>query len=78
MKVNWHPITTAPKDVFVLVVRDSGYVTTSFEYLTAKYCSQGNRWEDVANDNVRNSGSAPLYWTKLPDAPTNNNILKPE
>lgn len=66
----WKPISTAPKDQFVLVASKSGYVTIKWAFLTARFSTYHGRWDDVGNDSVRDCGYVPEYWCELPDDPT--------
>lgn len=70
----WRPIDTAPRDKYVLVVRDSGMMGISHECLTAYYCSGRGRWNDVHNDYLRDSGCLPTHWRPLPPLPVMESV----
>ncbi|CAB4161994.1 hypothetical protein UFOVP785_6 [uncultured Caudovirales phage] len=65
----WKPIGTAPCDKYVLVLRSSGMMGISHECLTAYYCIAKQRWNDISNDSLRDSGSPPTHWRPLPPLP---------
>ncbi len=65
--MNWQPIATAPKNRFVLVARDSGYITYPWCYEVARF-TEGyhDRWDTVGNDAIE---PEPTHWCELPTPP---------
>ena len=69
MNINWQPIETAPEDVFLLVARESGMLTTPWEYMTAQNDPTYKGWVDPQVYRRTAGGDDPLYWAPLPEAP---------
>ena len=69
----WQPISTAPKDAFVLLAGPSGYTTIKTVFATGRMCSDYHkgRWIDHANDDLTDWGFEPTHWMPLPKAPAN-------
>ena len=69
--LQWRPITSAPKDVFLLLCCPSGYTTTPFVYTTGIMHSdyKCGRWIDHANDDLSDWGMEPTHWMELPNPP---------
>ena len=67
----WQPISTAPKDAFVLLAGPSGYTTIKTVFTTGRMCSDYHkgRWIDHANDDLTDWGFEPTHWMPLPKAP---------
>lgn len=63
--------STTPRKRFLLVARLSGYVLTEWDYITAQYDPDYKGWVDPSNTCLTDSGSDPLYWTELPERPSN-------
>lgn len=59
MKMN--DLASAPGDAFVLLVCDSGYVTTPHDFVTARF--NGGQWRDVSNDVIDRRA---VGWLELP------------
>ena len=70
-QTQWQPISTAPKDVFVLLAGPSGYTTIKTVFTTGRMCSDYHkgRWIDHANDDLTDWGFEPTHWMPLPKAP---------
>lgn len=62
------PISTAPRDQFILVACPSGYTTTPTVFTTAIRHSdyKVGRWVDHANDDLADGGLVPTHWMPLP------------
>ena len=67
----WRPISTAPKDEFVLLAGPSGYTTIETVFTTGRMCSDyhAGRWIDHANDDLTDWGFNPTHWMPLPKPP---------
>ena len=67
----WQPISTAPKDEFVLLAGPSGYTTIETVFTTGRMCSDyhAGRWIDHANDDLTDWGFNPTHWMPLPKPP---------
>ena len=70
--VEWIPVGhDLPKNEDpVLIIRPSGYLSSHYEVLTARY--QPNfrpsaPWRDVAGDAITDSGLAPMAWQAKPE-----------
>ena len=72
-QMTWHPMGTAPKDIFVLLACPSGYRTTPWVFTTGIMHSdyKADRWVDHANDDLSDWGMEPVAWTHSPPEPTN-------
>jgi hypothetical protein len=65
--MNWQPIATAPRNKYVLVARDSGYIGYPWCYEVAQFTAgYHDRWDSVSNDAIE---PQPLYWCELPTPP---------
>lgn len=72
--LQWRPIETAPKGVFLLLCCPSGYKTTEFVYTTGIMHSdyKQGRWVDHADDDLSDWGMEPTHWMELPTPPNKN------
>ena len=70
-QTQWQPISTAPKDAFVLLAGPSGYTTIKTVFTTGRMCSDYHkgRWIDHANDDLTDWGFEPTHWMPLPTPP---------
>ena len=62
--IDWQPIATAPKDIFVLLLGPSGYTTIEHVVTTGILHSdyKVGRWLDHANDDLSDWGFEPTHW----------------
>lgn len=67
LETNWKPIETAPKDRFILIKLDSGYMSYPVDTMVAQYSTAYDRWRTVQNDSVTDSHTKPpLGWMEMP------------
>lgn len=64
----WKPIETAPKDKFILIKLNSGYMSYPVDAMVAQYSTAYGRWRTVQNDSVTDSHECPpLGWMEVPE-----------
>ena len=62
------PISTAPRDKWILVAGDSGYATTPLRFESAKCIWVGDQWvwKDYKGDYYSDRGGEPEWWMEIP------------
>jgi len=61
------PISTAPRDRFILLAGDSGYSTTKLRFESGRWNASKERWDNHANDAFTDGGAEPEWWTDIPE-----------
>lgn len=62
------PISTAPKNKWVLLAGDSGYSTTPLRFTAGKWSADKECWVDHSNEPFSHGGGEPEYWMEIPQA----------
>ena len=68
-----HRVTEFPQwyedQGYLMVARPSGYLSTPWEFLTARYNAEKRRWDDPSGTAVLDSGADVIWYRELPPTP---------
>lgn len=68
-KNTWRPIISAPRNRYILLAGDSGYITTPLRAEIGKWSHDREAWMNHGGDYFTDGGSAPIYWAELLEIP---------
>lgn len=60
------PIETAPRDLYIILMGDSGYTTTPWRAEVGRWCPHREAWITHSNDRYSDGGGVPTHWLPLP------------
>jgi hypothetical protein len=63
------PIQSAPKDRYILLAGDSGYLTTPLRFSSGRWSNTKECWVDHSGEPFRDGGPAPIFWMEIPEVP---------
>lgn len=58
----WRPISIAPGETLIQILGDSGYVTTPYYIMLAKFSTLKGRFLDIHGDAVSDGCPDPTHW----------------
>lgn len=61
------PISTAPREKWILLAGDSGYTTTPLRFEAGKFDINRGYWVDHSGEPFANGGPEPIYWMEIPE-----------
>lgn len=62
------PISSAPKNRYILLAGDSGYSNTSLRFESGKWSEYKKDWVNHAGERFTDGGAQPTHWTEIPSA----------
>jgi hypothetical protein len=70
--MDWQPITTAPKNIFLEVCGPSGYITVPIRIHVAQFntaykssTEEEGQWRTHSNNHFTDDGGEPTHWRHL-------------
>lgn len=75
--MKWQPISTAPKDRFIILAGPSGYCSTPLRAEICRYDPEyrpRQPWVNHAGNSFLDGGEGPKYWLPLPKLPVEKKL----
>ena len=68
-KHTWQPISSAPRNRYILLAGNSGYTNTPLRIEIGKWSHDREAWMNHESDYFTDGGPAPIYWAELLEIP---------